>query len=147
MERIAPAGPVYQAGTLSGNPLAMAAGETQLRLLREPGTYERLESLSAALAHGIGVAARDAGVPVFQTRVGSMFTTFFTPDPVTDEATAKRSDTAAFGRFFHAMLEQGIYLAPSQFEAGFVSLAHSDEDIERTIEAARVAFARVAGRH
>lgn len=147
LERVAPAGPVYQAGTLSGNPLAMAAGETQLRLLQEPGTYERLEALSAALAQGIGEAARAAGVPIYQTRAGSMFTTFFTPDPVTDEATAKRSDTVVFGLFFHAMLEQGVYLAPSQFEAGFMSLAHDEGDIERTIAAARRAFARVAERH
>ena len=147
LERVAPSGPVYQAGTLSGNPLAMAAGETQLRLLREPGTYERLEALSAALAQGIEEAAEATGVPTYQTRVGSMFTTFFTPGPVTDVVTAKRSDTAAFGTFFHAMLEQGVYLAPSQFEAGFVSLAHGEGDIERTIAAARVAFARVAERH
>jgi glutamate-1-semialdehyde 2,1-aminomutase len=146
LARVAPSGPVYQAGTLSGNPLAMAAGETQLRLLREPGTYERLEMLSAALTQGIGEAARAAGIPVFQTRAGSMFTTFFTPGPVTDEVSAKRSDTAAFGIFFHAMLEQGVYLAPSQFEAGFISLAHDDGDIGRTIAAARRAFARVAER-
>ena len=144
MALVAPSGPVYQAGTLSGNPLAMAAGETQLRLLQEPGVYETLERRSAALAAGIGEAAAAAGVPVYQTRVGSMFTTFFTPGPVVDETTAKQSDTAAFGTFFHAMLEQGIYLAPSQFEAGFLSLAHSDADIERTIAAARAAFERVA---
>lgn len=141
MTLVAPSGPVYQAGTLSGNPLAMAAGEAQLRLLQEPGVYETLERRAAALTEGIGEAAQAAGVPIFQTRVGSMFTTFFTPEMVVDETTAKRSDTIAFGRFFHAMLEQGIYLAPSQFEAGFLSLAHSDDDIERTIAAAREAFA------
>jgi glutamate-1-semialdehyde 2,1-aminomutase len=147
LEYVAPSGPVYQAGTLSGNPLAMAAGEAQLRLLQKPGTYERLDRLSAALERGIGDAARVAEVPIFQTRVGSMFTTFFTPDPVTDETTAKRADTTAFGVFFHAMLEQGIYLAPSQFEAGFLSLAHDEGDIERTVAAAQHAFARVAARH
>ncbi|HST87386.1 MAG TPA: glutamate-1-semialdehyde 2,1-aminomutase [Ktedonobacterales bacterium] len=141
---VAPAGPVYQAGTLSGNPLAMAAGIAQLELLREPGTYERLERLSAALAEGIGMAARAAGVPLYQTRVGSMFCAFFTPGPVTDEASAKTADTRAFATYFRAMLERGVYLAPSQFEAGFVSLAHTDEDIARTVAAAGVALAQVA---
>jgi glutamate-1-semialdehyde 2,1-aminomutase len=141
---VAPAGPVYQAGTLSGNPLAMAAGIAQLELLREPGTYERLERLSAALAEGIGMAARAAGMPLYQTRVGSMFCAFFTPGPVTDEASAKTADTRAFATYFRAMLERGVYLAPSQFEAGFVSLAHTDEDIARTVAAAGVALAQVA---
>ncbi|MDE3229295.1 MAG: glutamate-1-semialdehyde 2,1-aminomutase [Chloroflexota bacterium] len=141
---VSPAGPVYQAGTLSGNPLAMAAGAAQLELLREPGVYERLEALTAALSAGIGEAARAAGVPVHQTRVGSMFTTFFTPTPVVDEATAKTSDTAAFAAFFRALLERGVYIAPSQFEAGFVSLAHSDTDIARTIAAAGEAMRAVA---
>ena len=147
MALVAPSGPVYQAGTLSGNPLAMAAGEAQLRLLQEPGTYETLERRSAALAAGIATAAGVAGVPIYQARVGSMFTTFFTSTPVVDEATAKRSDTQAFGRYFHAMLEGGVYLAPSQFEAGFFSLAHSDADVERTVAAARSAFERVAAGH
>ncbi len=141
---VSPAGPVYQAGTLSGNPLAMAAGAAQLEMLREPGVYERLERLSATLAEGIGAAAREAGVPLYQTRVGSMFCAFFTEGPVTDETTAKLSDTRAFGAYFRAMLDQGVYLAPSQFEAGFLSLAHSDADIAHTIAAARVAFARLA---
>ena len=141
---VSPAGPVYQAGTLSGNPLAMAAGAAQLEMLREPGVYERLERLSATLAEGVGAAARAAGVPLYQTRVGSMFCAFFTEGPVTDEATAKQSDTRAFATYFRAMLEQGVYLAPSQFEAGFLSLAHSDADIAHTIAAARVAFGRVA---
>ncbi len=141
---VSPAGPVYQAGTLSGNPLATAAGIAQLEALREPGTYERLETLSAALASGMAEAAREAGVPIYSTRVGSMFCTFFTPDQVVDEATAKRSDTRAFATFFRAMLERGVYLAPSQFEAGFVSLVHTDEDIKRTVAAAREAFAAVA---
>jgi glutamate-1-semialdehyde 2,1-aminomutase len=141
---IAPAGPVYQAGTLSGNPLAMAAGAVQLELLQEPGMYEQLEQRSAALTAGLVGAAQSAGVAVQTTRVGSMFCTFFTSDVVTDEASAKQSDTGAFARYFRAMLERGVYLAPSQFEAGFVSLAHTDEDIEDTIHAAREAFSQVA---
>ncbi len=140
MEMVAPAGPMYQAGTLSGNPLAMTAGIETLKVLQEPGIFEEIEQKTAALADGIGQAAREAGVPVFQTRVGTMFCTFFTSDPVTDYASAKKADTARFGRFFRAMLEQGVYLAPSQFEAGFMSLAHSDEDIERTVEATAQAF-------
>ncbi|HEX6121778.1 MAG TPA: glutamate-1-semialdehyde 2,1-aminomutase [Ktedonobacterales bacterium] len=152
MALVAPSGPVYQAGTLSGNPLAMAAGAAQLELLRAPtagppGTYERLEQTSAALADGLGEAARAAGVPIHQARVGSMFGVFFTATPVVDEATAKQSDTAAFGTYFHAMLEHGVYLAPSQFEAGFVSLAHGEEEIARSLTAARAAFAAVAARH
>lgn len=143
---VSPVGPVYQAGTLSGNPLAMAAGAAQLELLREPGVYERLEALSGALAAGIGAAAGAAGVPVYQTRVGSMFTTFFTSQPVVDETTAKTSDTAAFATYFRSLLEQGVYIAPSQFEAGFLSLAHSDGDIARTVEAAVVAMRAVAAR-
>lgn len=141
---VAPSGPVYQAGTLSGNPLAMAAGTAQLEALREPGLYERLEKMSAALAEGVRQAAEAAGVPIYQTRAGSMFCTFFTGERVVDEATAKHSNTQAFGTYFHAMLEHGVYLAPSQFEAGFLSLAHSDEDIAQTIAAAHAAFAAVA---
>lgn len=140
MEMVAPAGPMYQAGTLSGNPLAMTAGIETLKVLREPGVFEEIERKTATLADGIGQAAREADVPIFQTRVGTMFCTFFTSDPVTDYASAKKADTARFGRFFRAMLEQGVYLAPSQFEAGFMSLAHSDEDIERTVEATAQAF-------
>lgn len=144
MSLVSPAGPVYQAGTLSGNPLAMAAGATQLELIKQPGVYERLDALTATLAEGIGAAAREAGVPVYQTRVGSMFTTFFTATPVVDEATARTSDTQAFATFFRSLLEQGVYIAPSQFEAGFLSLAHSDEDIARTVAAARIAMRQVA---
>ncbi len=144
LELVSPAGPVYQAGTLSGNPLAMAAGIVQLDLLKHPGVYERLESLTATLCEGIGSAARDAGVPIYQTRVGSMFTTFFTPTTVVDETTAKTSDTAAFAVFFRSLLEQGVYTAPSQFETGFMSLAHSDADIARTVAAAQVAMRQVA---
>ncbi|HKV86293.1 MAG TPA: glutamate-1-semialdehyde 2,1-aminomutase [Ktedonobacterales bacterium] len=146
MSYVSPAGPVYQAGTLSGNPLAMAAGITQLELLAEPDVYAQLEARSAALAEGIGAAARAAGVPIYQTRVGSMFCVFFSDAPVRDETTAKLSDTAAYATYFRAMLEAGVYLAPSQFEAGFLSLAHSEPQITRTIAAAAAAFARVAGR-
>ncbi len=147
MRMVAPSGPVYQAGTLSGNPLAMAAGITQLEALQAPGTYEQLEQRTATLAAGIGEAAHSAGVPIYQTRVGSMFGVFFTGEPVRDETSAKRSDTAAYATYFHAMLDAGVYLAPSQFEAGFLSTAHSDEDIARTVEAATTAMQRVAAGH
>jgi glutamate-1-semialdehyde 2,1-aminomutase len=134
MQLIAPSGPVYQAGTLSGNPLAVAAGLAMLRHLKaHPEIYDQLESHAAELC-----AAAPAGITV--NRVGSMFTCFFTGQPVTDYESAKRSDTARFGRFFRAMLQRGVYLAPSQFEAAFVSAAHSQEDIQRTIEAAGEAF-------
>ncbi len=144
MSLIAPAGPVYQAGTLSGNPLAMAAGIAQLELLQQSGVYERLEARSAQLAEGLKEAATAAGIAITQTRVGSMFCLFFTDQPVTDYASAKTASTERYARFFQAMLEQGIYLAPSQFEAGFLSLAHQAQEIEQTIEAARVAFAQLA---
>ena len=144
MEQIAPAGPIYQAGTLSGNPLAMTAGIATLKLLRDGdgagNIYERLEKTSAALADGIGAAARAAGVPVFQARVGSMLGMFFQEGPVTDYASAKQSDTARYGKWFHAMLERGVYFAPSQYEAAFVSAAHGEAEIEATIEAAQAAF-------
>ena len=120
MDLIAPSGPVYQAGTLSGNPLAVTAGLATLKQLRVRGVYERLEEQSAALVKGIGEAAKKAGVPLTQTRVGSMLTSFFTQGPVVDWNTAKQSDTKRYGKFFHRMLEQGIYLAPSQFEAAFL---------------------------
>jgi glutamate-1-semialdehyde 2,1-aminomutase len=143
METVAPAGPMYQAGTLSGNPLAMTAGLVTLGELRRPGAFERLAARTERLCEGIGQAAAAAGVPVHQTRAGTMFCTYFSSAPVTDYASAKASDTAAFGRFFQAMLAQGVYLAPSQFEAGFTSTAHDDEAIEATIEAARRAFRQV----
>jgi glutamate-1-semialdehyde 2,1-aminomutase len=143
MEMVAPAGPVYQAGTLSGNPLAMAAGLATLALLRQPGTYERLEATSARLAEGLSRAARRAEVPVATNRVGSMFTTFFCEGPVTSYATAARADTARYARFFGAMLERGVYFAPSQFEAAFVSLAHGESEVAATIEAAEQAFRAV----
>lgn len=147
MSFVSPSGPVYQAGTLSGNPLAMAAGIAQLTLLTEPGVYEQLEQRAALLAEGIRSAASAANVTIYQTRVGSMFCVFFADVPVTDEATAKRSDTGAYAVYFQAMLEAGVYLAPSQFEAAFLSLAHTEAHITRTIQAASSAFARVAERN
>lgn len=140
MDLVAPAGPVYQAGTLSGNPLAVAAGLKTLEIIHRPGFYEGLESAAARLAEGLVAKARKAGVPLTVNRVGSMFTVFFTSSPVTDYAAAKRCNTEAFGRFFRAMLERGVYLPPSQFEAAFVSAAHSEEDIAETLEAAAAAF-------
>ncbi len=141
MRMIAPSGPVYQAGTLSGNPLAMAAGIATLTALQQPGVRDELERRTAMLADGMGAAAKAAGVPYYGTRVGTMFCGFFTNAHVRDYATAKTSDTAMFGRFFHGMLNRGVYLAPSQYEAGFMSLAHTDTEIAQTIEAAREAFA------
>lgn len=140
MDCLAPLGPVYQAGTLSGNPLAMAAGIATLEELFKLGNYHKLDVLTTQLCDGIRGAAAMAKVPVFQTRIGSKFCAFFTDQPVVDFATAKRSDTKRYGKFFHAMLERGVYLAPSQFEVGFMSLAHKGEDIERTIQAAAEAF-------
>jgi glutamate-1-semialdehyde 2,1-aminomutase len=140
MRRLAPLGPVYQAGTLSGNPLALAAGLKTIDLLARPGTYERLDALGARLEGGLVAAARAAGVKATVNRVGSLMTTFFSDGPVVDYASAKRSDTARYGRFFRAMLTRGFYLAPSQYEAAFVSLAHTHEDIDRTIQAAGAAL-------
>ena len=144
MQLVAPAGAMYQAGTLSGNPLAMTAGIETLNILRQPGVFDGIVARTRKLSEGISAAARAAGVPLFATQVGTMFSAFFTSDPVTDWASARRSDTQRFARFFRAMLEQGVYLAPSQFEAGFVSLAHDDTVIESTITAARRAFQQVA---
>lgn len=143
MDCVAPVGPVYQAGTLSGNPLAVTAGLTQLRLLKNKDVYEHLERVTKTLVAGFAEAAAEAGVATVSNRVGSMCTMFFTNEEVVDWTTATKSDRAAFGRFFHAMLDEGVYLAPSQFEAAFVSFAHSDEIIERTIAAARKALAKV----
>ncbi|HET6922723.1 MAG TPA: glutamate-1-semialdehyde 2,1-aminomutase [Anaeromyxobacteraceae bacterium] len=143
MEMIAPAGPVYQAGTLSGNPMAMAAGEATLRQLG-PAAYQRLEAASARLAQGLAAGAREAGVPVQVNRVGSMLTVFFSGEPVHDAQGARKCDTKRFGRFYHALLEGGVYFPPSQFEAAFVSLAHSDEDVDATVKAAAAAFAEAA---
>ncbi|WP_447978500.1 glutamate-1-semialdehyde 2,1-aminomutase [Candidatus Nitrospira bockiana] len=140
MQLVAPAGPVYQAGTLSGNPLAVTAGIETLTRLKARGVYEKLEERAAALAEGLGEAARKAGVPLTQARVASMLTGFFTKGPVVDYASAKQSDTGAYAKFFRGMLEKGSYFAPSQFEAAFVSTAHTDKDIEQTIRAARTVF-------
>ncbi len=137
MQHLAPAGDVYQAGTLSGNPLAMSAGIAQLRALKGSDVYDRLESSGAALEAGLSRTLADTGAAARIARVGSMWTLFFTRDPVVDLDSAKLADTAAYARFFHAMLERGIYLPPSQFEAAFISLAHSKADIEQTITAAR----------
>jgi glutamate-1-semialdehyde 2,1-aminomutase len=142
MDMVAPLGPMYQAGTLSGNPLAMAAGIATLRYLKEhkKEVYPRLDKLSGELAAGVAAAAREAGVPICYNRVGSMFTWFFAPCPVTDWNSAAKADTEAFGRFFRSMLDSGVYLPPSQFEAAFLSAAHTEEDIQQTISAAKQAF-------
>ncbi len=144
MEMVSPAGPMYQAGTLSGNPLAMAAGIAALSCMLRDHVCEQLESMTAILAGGLQKAAEKAGVPVQVHRLGSMFTVFFSAAPVTDYASAAACDLEAFKIYFHSMLEQGIYLPPSQFETSFLSLAHTPEDLKHTLEAAAVAFARVA---
>ena len=143
MDELAPLGPVYQAGTLSGNPLAVTAGLTILKLLKETDPYRELERRSAKLEKGLRESAAQASVPATVSRVGSMLTTFFTEGPVTDWQSAKKSDTDRYARFFRSMLEQGVYLAPSQFECAFVSLAHTGELIDRTVEAARTAMRTV----
>jgi glutamate-1-semialdehyde 2,1-aminomutase len=140
MRRILPAGPVFQAGTLSGNPVAMAAGVATLQELKENPPYARLEQLSRELEEGLRGAATEAGVPHQFNRVGSMWTLFFTATPVVDLDTAKTSDTARFAQFFWAMMDRGVYLPCSQFEAAFTSAAHSDMDVEATVEAAREAL-------
>ena len=140
MSLIAPSGPVYQAGTLSGNPLAMSAGIATLRILGQPGVWAALESGVDRLTAGMAEVASQAGVPIQQTRVGTMFCTFFCEAPVRDWPTAKLCDTARFGRFFTEMLRQGVYLAPSQFEAAFFSTAHTDEIVDQTTTAAKGAF-------
>jgi glutamate-1-semialdehyde 2,1-aminomutase len=142
MNLVAPLGPMYQAGTLSGNPLAMAAGIATLRYLKERKNevYPQLEKLSGQLVDGITAAAKQAGVELCSNRVGSMFTWFFNPGPVTDWGSASKSNTEAFGKFFCKMLDQGIYLPPSQYEAAFLSAAHTEEDIQKTIAAAKQAF-------
>lgn len=145
MDQLAPLGPVYQAGTLSGNPLAVTAGLAILKLLKDTNPYDELERRAARLEQGLRDAATKASIPATVNRVGSMLTTFFTEGPVTDWPGAKSSDTDRYARFFRAMLEEGCYLAPSQFECAFVSLAHADEVIERTIHAARSAMGSVVG--
>ncbi|HEX2972596.1 MAG TPA: aminotransferase class III-fold pyridoxal phosphate-dependent enzyme, partial [Tepidisphaeraceae bacterium] len=146
-EMVSPAGKVYQAGTLSGNPLAMSAGLATLEVMQEPESYEALEKASAALEAGLAQAAKAAGVPLAINRVGSMLTPFFVQQAgqsVTNFEEAVAGDVAAFATFFNAMLQNGVYLPPSQFEAWFVGLAHTDDAIDQTIEAARQAFAAVA---
>ncbi len=140
MRNIAPTGPIYQAGTLSGNPLAMTAGLLTLRRLKDKKVYEELERRSAQLCDGLAAAAADSEIKTTTNRVGSMWTTFFSDGPIIDWTTANKSNRERYGKFFHAMLAEGVYLAPSQFEAGFVSTAHSEEVIEQTITAARNAF-------
>jgi glutamate-1-semialdehyde 2,1-aminomutase len=146
MEKISPAGPVYQAGTLSGNPLATSAGLETLRVLKEPGVYESLEQRAATLAAGLQKAADEASVPLAVNRVGSMLTPFFVKQiggAVTNYQQATACDTKAYAAFFHAMLDQGVYLPPSQYEAWFVGLAHTQEHIQQTIAAAQNAFETV----
>jgi len=137
MEMVAPLGPVYQAGTLSGNPLAMAVGIVTLKALEDRSVYEQLEVKSIYLEDGLRRAAADAEVPVRINRAASMLTMFFTNEDVTDFATAKQSDTDRYAAYFRSMLDRGIFLAPSQYEAMFVSAAHSDDDLAATIEAAQ----------
>ena len=144
MEKLSPSGGVYQAGTLSGNPLAMSAGIATLNILKHPGFYQKLEEKSRAVAEGIAKAAKDTGFPLYSTRVGSMFCAFFTKGEVRDWPSAAQCDTKAFAKYFLAMLDQGIYLAPSQFETAFVSAAHSEADIEKTIAAASKCFKQIA---
>ena len=144
MEQVAPAGPIYQAGTLSGNPVAMAAGLAMLELVQAPGFHDDLERRTHKLCDGLESAARAAGVPLTTQRVGGMFGLFFSSEQVDTYAQAMACDREAFNRFFHAMLAEGVYLAPSAFEAGFVSAAHSEADIDATVAAARRAFAKLA---
>jgi glutamate-1-semialdehyde 2,1-aminomutase len=144
MDQVAPAGGVYQAGTLSGNPLAVAAGLETLRRLEDPAAYEKLGRASSRLAEGLAGIAQEVGVELCTVSVGGMWGFFFHTGPVHDYEAAKKANAARFVRFFASMLDQGIYLAPSSFEAGFVSLAHRTKDLDRTLEAARVALRRAA---
>jgi glutamate-1-semialdehyde 2,1-aminomutase len=144
MKKVMPAGPVFQAGTLSGNPVAMAAGLATLQELRDTSPYARLDQLAGVLTDGLKEAARNAGLPHCVNRVGSMWTLFFTGGPVTDYDSAKKSDTAQFARFFWAMMDRGVYLPCSQFEAAFDSVLHGEKEIEQTVAAAREALAEVA---
>ena len=144
MDQVAPSGPIYQAGTLSGNPLAMTAGLATLRVTGEPGFYERLEALGDRWRRGMHEVASEGNVPFTINQLGSMVSIFFTEGPVTDFASAARADTEAFKDFFWHMLRRGIYLAPSQYEAGFISAVHSEGDLEKTFEAAREWFTRAS---
>ena len=140
MQQVAPAGAVYQAGTLSGNPLAVTAGIETLKQLQAPGVYRKLDERAGAFADGLGAAAKKAGVPLMQTRVGSMMGAFFTKEPVVDYATAKQSDVQRYAKFFHRMLGKGVYFAPSQFEAAFLSTAHTSRDLAQTLASASTVF-------
>ena len=144
MAHIAPSGSVYQAGTLSGNPLAMTAGIATLEILSQPGVWQKMEESVQALGQGIGQAARKAGIPLQQFAVGTMFSNFFSNSQIQDWPTVSTCDTGRFARYFQKMLQQGIYLAPSQFEAGFMSTSHTQDAIEQTIHAAQHAFAEIA---
>jgi glutamate-1-semialdehyde 2,1-aminomutase len=143
MQMVAPAGPMYQAGTLSGNPLAMTAGIKTLEILRQPGSYEYLDKITQRLINGILAAAKETGHAMCGGSISGMFGFFFCDGPVHNYEDAKKADTAKFGRFHRAMLEEGIYLAPSQFEAGFTSLAHTEADIDQTIAAAKSVLSRL----
>ncbi len=143
MELVAPVGPMYQAGTLSGNPLAMTAGIETLKAIREPGVWDGLEATGATLMEGLAAAAESAGISIAHNRVGTMFGLFFAPGPVTDWASASSADTDRFARYFQGMLAEGVYVAPSQYEAGFISTAHGDAEIAQTMAAAERVFARL----
>ncbi len=144
MEQVAPSGPVYQAGTLSGNPLAMTAGVATLKELARPNTYKRLDQLAGQLAQGLEEVAGEAGVPLRVNRVGSMLTPFFTDKCVKDYASAKESDGQSYARFFRSLLDSGVYPPPSAFEAWFISLAHTPEDVARTVESAGEALGKLS---
>jgi glutamate-1-semialdehyde 2,1-aminomutase len=141
MDKVSPTGPIYQAGTLSGNPLATAAGLATLDILEEPGVVKRIEDTMKTLCEGLGEIARESGIPVYQTRAGSMACMFFHDGPITNYAEATASDTERYATFFWGMLERGVYLAPSQFEAAFMSSVHTERDIDQTLTAAREVFA------
>jgi glutamate-1-semialdehyde 2,1-aminomutase len=143
MQKLAPQGPVYQAGTLSGNPVAVAAGLATLKLLQAPGFYDRLAASTRKLTEGLAAAAQKQGIAFSAQAVGGMFGLYFRATPPTSYAEVMECDKEAFNRFFHAMLAKGVYLAPSAFEAGFVSAAHSDADIEKTLQAAAEVFAQL----
>ena len=140
MQLVAPLGPMYQAGTLSGNPLAMSAGIAALSLIRGEEVWRKLEQAAARLEAGVASAAKNVGIPIQQTRVGTMFTTFFSETKPVGWNTVKVADKIQFGKFFQKMLANGVYLAPSQFEAGFISILHTDEIIDKTIEAVMESF-------
>jgi glutamate-1-semialdehyde 2,1-aminomutase len=141
MDQLSPLGPVYQAGTLSGNPLATAAGIATLEAIEQPGVFEGIEVQTRKLGEGLAAIAMEKGIPLFQAEMGTMTCSFFHPGPIHNYAQATQSDTARYAKFFHAMLDGGVYFAPSQYEAAFLSAAHGDAEIDQTLEAARKAFA------